>query len=50
MRKVDIGWLGESRAEVRAGLDVADIVVLYPDDGIRDGDRVQPADDPVARR
>ncbi|MCQ4163492.1 efflux RND transporter periplasmic adaptor subunit [Tahibacter harae] len=42
LRAVDIGWLGEVRAEIRGGLDAGDRVVLYPGDEIRDGDRVQP--------
>lgn len=42
LRAVDIGWLGEAKAEIRGGLDAADQVVLYPGDEIRDGDRVRP--------
>lgn len=50
MRTVDIGWLGEGRAEVRGGIDAGFRVVLYPDDELRAGDRVHPIVEPPARR
>jgi hypothetical protein len=42
MRDVRIGHVGETRAEVLAGLGNGATVVMYPGDGLRDGDRVTP--------
>ena len=40
LRRLDIGHLGDERAEVRGGLARGALVVLYPGDEIREGDRV----------
>jgi HlyD family secretion protein len=41
LRHVGIGRMSESAAEVTAGLGQGAIVVLYPDDKLRDGMRVR---------
>ncbi len=42
-RHVDIGRIGDEAAEVRDGLAAGERVVLYPADGLSDGDRVRTA-------
>lgn len=42
LRHVQIGHIGEDKAEVRSGLAAGSRVVLYPGDSLRDGVRVKP--------
>lgn len=42
LRHVQIGHIGEDKAEVRSGLAAGSRVVLYPGDSLRDGMRVKP--------
>jgi HlyD family secretion protein len=41
LRPVEIGWMGEARAEVVSGLAVGDRVILHPSDELREGVRVR---------
>lgn len=43
LRHVDVGRVGEERAELLRGLDRGTTVIVHPGDGIRDGSRVEPA-------
>ncbi|MGE0159873.1 MAG: efflux RND transporter periplasmic adaptor subunit [Gemmatimonadales bacterium] len=42
LTEVDLGHQGRTHAEVLAGLDVGDVVVLYPSETLEDGARVEP--------
>ena len=44
-RTVEIGERNQREAQVLAGLEVGDLVVLYPSDSVADGARVTPAGD-----
>lgn len=43
LRRVQIGHVGETHAELRAGLEPGARVVLYPSDQLRDGKRIEHA-------
>ncbi len=43
LRAIDLGERGRAHAEVRAGLEVGEVVVLYPSEAIGDGARVEAA-------
>ncbi|HYW80321.1 MAG TPA: efflux RND transporter periplasmic adaptor subunit [Thermoguttaceae bacterium] len=46
IRSVDIGMINDQLAEITAGLEAGDQVVVAPESNLTDGARVQPADSP----
>lgn len=46
LRRIELGQIGESMAELKSGLDEGARVVLYPGDRVRDGVRVEVGDAP----
>ncbi len=42
MQNVSIGLQNESQAQITAGLEQGDVVIVYPSDEIQSGTRVRP--------